>query len=315
MARRRRLVELAQEYDVVILEDTPYRELWYDGERLPTIKSLDTTGRVVHLGSFSKILAPGLRLGWSFLEGLGASLIMPAIVALVAANFPAERRAGAYGLVAAAGAMAVAAGPLIGGAVTTFASWRYVFVGEEGPATIGSTSSGDVHVVDVTTMSAPREVAFYHVAGAGTHNFSVDETKGLLYAAFYNAGVRVLDVRGDLGSCDAAARTADGRCDLAAMGRERNVGLLNAGRRVYVWGVQLAGNFSKSLALASFSRARASLSAIIGDIRPMVIGTRLRTRGTRAFYRVRVPATSRQEADALCRRIQAARGACVTLRS
>ncbi|RYB03614.1 lytic transglycosylase domain-containing protein [Lichenibacterium ramalinae] len=81
------------------------------------------------------------------------------------------------------------------------------------------------------------------------------------------------------------------------------------------WGVQLAGNFSKSLALASFSRARASLSAVIGDIRPMVIGTRLRTRGTRAFYRVRVPANSRQEADALCRRIQAARGACVTLRS
>lgn len=64
LARRRRLVELAQEYDVVILEDTPYRELRYDGERLPTLKSLDTDGRVIHVGSFSKILAPGLRLGW-----------------------------------------------------------------------------------------------------------------------------------------------------------------------------------------------------------------------------------------------------------
>ncbi len=81
------------------------------------------------------------------------------------------------------------------------------------------------------------------------------------------------------------------------------------------WGVQLAGNFSKRLALASFSRARASLAAVIGDVRPMVIGTRLRTRGTRAFYRVRVPAPTRQAADELCRRIQAARGACVTLRS
>ncbi len=81
------------------------------------------------------------------------------------------------------------------------------------------------------------------------------------------------------------------------------------------WGVQLAGNFSKSLALASFARARASLAAVIGDVRPMVIGTRLRTRGTRAFYRVRVPAPTRQAADDLCRRIQAARGACVTLRS
>ncbi len=64
LARRRRLVQLAEEYDVVILEDTPYRELRYEGERLPTIKSLDTGGRVIHLGSFSKILAPGLRLGW-----------------------------------------------------------------------------------------------------------------------------------------------------------------------------------------------------------------------------------------------------------
>ncbi|MFF2243361.1 MFS transporter [Arthrobacter sp. NPDC058130] len=84
-------------------------------------------------GSLTTALAPNLGvllLGWSLLEGTGAALIMPAIVALVAANFPPERRAAAYGLVAAAGAMAIAAGPLIGGAVTTFASWRYVFVGE-----------------------------------------------------------------------------------------------------------------------------------------------------------------------------------------
>ena len=81
------------------------------------------------------------------------------------------------------------------------------------------------------------------------------------------------------------------------------------------WGVQLAGNFSKSLALAAFARARAQLAAVIGDVRAMVIGTRLRSRGTRAFYRVRVPAATRDAADALCRRIQQARGACVTLRS
>ena len=91
-------------------------------------------GLVVYgCGSLVTALAPTLTvllLGWSLLEGLGAALIMPAIVALVAGNFPPERRAGAYGLVAAAGAMAVAAGPLIGGAVTTFASWRYVFAGE-----------------------------------------------------------------------------------------------------------------------------------------------------------------------------------------
>jgi MFS family permease len=71
-----------------------------------------------------------LLFGWSFLEGVGAALILPAIVALVAGNFPVERRPAAYGLVAAAGAIAVATGPLIGGIFTTYFSWRWVFAGE-----------------------------------------------------------------------------------------------------------------------------------------------------------------------------------------
>ncbi len=65
LERRKRLVELANEFDFVILEDTPYREIRYQGEPLPPIKSFDTQGRVIYLGSFSKILAPGLRLGWA----------------------------------------------------------------------------------------------------------------------------------------------------------------------------------------------------------------------------------------------------------
>jgi predicted MFS family arabinose efflux permease len=69
-------------------------------------------------------------LGWSFLEGVGAALILPAIVALVAGNFALERRPAAYGLVAAAGAIAIAVGPLIGGFCTTYFSWRWVFAGE-----------------------------------------------------------------------------------------------------------------------------------------------------------------------------------------
>jgi MFS family permease len=84
-------------------------------------------------GSFTTALAPSLPvllLGWSFLEGVGAALILPAIVALVAGNFPTERRPAAYGLVAAAGAIAVAVGPLIGGFFTTYFSWRWVFAGE-----------------------------------------------------------------------------------------------------------------------------------------------------------------------------------------
>jgi MFS family permease len=84
-------------------------------------------------GSFTTAISPSLPVllfGWSFLEGVGAALILPAIVALVASNFPQERRPAAYGMVAAAGALAVAAGPLIGGFFTTYFSWRYVFAGE-----------------------------------------------------------------------------------------------------------------------------------------------------------------------------------------
>jgi MFS family permease len=85
------------------------------------------------VGSFITAIAPSLPvllIGWSFLEGVGAALILPAIVALVAANFGAAERPRAYGLVMAAGAIAVAVGPLIGGLFTTYLSWRLVFAGE-----------------------------------------------------------------------------------------------------------------------------------------------------------------------------------------
>src|ERR1700712_4518666 len=77
-------------------------------------------------GSLTTALAPNLTvliIGWPFLEGVGPALIMPAIVALGASNFAAPARPRAYGLVASAGAIAVAAGPLIGGAVTTYLTW------------------------------------------------------------------------------------------------------------------------------------------------------------------------------------------------
>ena len=91
-------------------------------------------GCVVYgVGSFTTALSPNLlvlMIGWSLLEGIGAALIMPAIVALVASNFEQAERPRAYGLVAASGAIAVAVGPLIGGLLTTYASWRWVFAGE-----------------------------------------------------------------------------------------------------------------------------------------------------------------------------------------
>src|SRR5580704_1631921 len=91
-------------------------------------------GSVIYgTGSLITALAgslPVLLIGWSLLEGLGAALIMPAVVALVATNFGAADRPRAYGLVASAGAIAVAVGPLLGGLLTTYASGRWVFAGE-----------------------------------------------------------------------------------------------------------------------------------------------------------------------------------------
>jgi hypothetical protein len=79
------------------------------------------------------------------------------------------------------------------------------------------------------------------------------------------------------------------------------------------WGVQLAGSFSKASALASFARTRRSYSAILGNIQPIIIGTRLLSRGTRPFYRVRVAEQSRSAADLLCNKIQRVGGACAVL--
>ncbi len=64
VARRRRLVELAEQHGLLILEDDPYGELRFEGEFWPALKHFDDGGRVIHLGTFSKIFLPGLRLGW-----------------------------------------------------------------------------------------------------------------------------------------------------------------------------------------------------------------------------------------------------------
>ena len=64
--RRKKMVELANKYGVYILEDNPYGALRFEGEVHPAIKSFDTEGRVIYLGTMSKIFCPGLRLGWIY---------------------------------------------------------------------------------------------------------------------------------------------------------------------------------------------------------------------------------------------------------
>ena len=108
LARRRRLVEVARERELLVLEDNPYGLLRYEGEALPTLYSLDASnGRdgasdlVIYLGTFSKILSPGLRLGWAVaprpvLEKMnlgkqGADLCSSPVTQLFVAAYFAER--------------------------------------------------------------------------------------------------------------------------------------------------------------------------------------------------------------------------------
>jgi 2-aminoadipate transaminase len=109
LARRRRLIEVAHERELLVLEDNPYGLLRYEGEPLPTLHSLDaelgrhggTSGLVIYLGTFSKILSPGLRLGWAaaprpVLEKLnlgkqGADLCSSPVTQLFVAEYFAQR--------------------------------------------------------------------------------------------------------------------------------------------------------------------------------------------------------------------------------
>lgn len=104
---------------------------------------------------------------------------------------------------------------------------RYLFLGQEGPQTIGAASSGDIKVLDVSNLRSPVEVAFFRVPGAGAHNFWVDEQRQVLYSAYYNAGVVALDISGTL-TGDLGAR----QLAKVAPGGAGNT---------YVWGVMLAG--------------------------------------------------------------------------
>ncbi len=103
---------------------------------------------------------------------------------------------------------------------------KYLFIGQEGPGTVGYSSTGDIHIVDVSDLAHPVEVGFIHVPGAGTHNFWMDEAHQTLYAAYYNAGVIKVDVSGTL-SGDMSSR-------VQAQVQPGGPG------NTYTWGVMLA---------------------------------------------------------------------------
>ena len=107
------------------------------GAKLGDILGRDRTfaiGLAIYgLGSLTTALSPNLTvllIGWSLVEGIGAALVMPAIVSLIAGTYNGKQRALAFGIIGGVAGAAIAAGPLIGGWVTTEFSWRYVFAGE-----------------------------------------------------------------------------------------------------------------------------------------------------------------------------------------
>lgn len=97
LERRRRLVELAAEYGVRIVEDDPYGELRYRGQHLPSLKSLDPENYVIHLSTFSKTMTPGLRLGWMVADAeLYAKLVIAKQATDLHTNTAAQRAAHYY---------------------------------------------------------------------------------------------------------------------------------------------------------------------------------------------------------------------------
>ena len=103
---------------------------------------------------------------------------------------------------------------------------KYLFVGQEGPAVVGLNASGDLKVFDVTNMAAPLEVATLRIPDAGVHNFWMDESAQVLYAAWYNGGVVAVDVSG----------TLTGNLSSRIIGQAFPGGAGNA----YVWGVMFS---------------------------------------------------------------------------
>ena len=81
------------------------------------------------------------------------------------------------------------------------------------------------------------------------------------------------------------------------------------------WGVQVAGHFSRARVMRTYAEVQRRFADILGEQPPMVIGSRMHGRGTRIFYRARVPTQTREEANRLCDDIRAAGGSCVVLKT
>lgn len=97
LERRKAVMDIMNKHDIPVIEDDPYGELRYEGQTMPTLKSMDTKGNVIFLGSFSKIFMPGLRIGWmvAHQDILEKAVMLKQTVDLQSSSF-AQRQASYY---------------------------------------------------------------------------------------------------------------------------------------------------------------------------------------------------------------------------
>jgi len=172
---------------------------------------------------------------------------------------------------------------------------------------------GNLGLAAAAYNAGPRRV---HEWQAGTGPIP-EETRNYVYAI---TGASVEDWnKAGAGNNIADRKKPEGCRDLMALLRHApNPFITHLEERVRIgaaspWGVQLAAGFSRDKALAMYARAMARVSKVIGDHDPNLLSTTLRSRGTRAFYQVRIGADTRQAANELCAKIHKAGQACMVL--
>ena len=177
------------------------------------------------------------------------------------------------------------------------------------------TQFGNLGLAAAAYNAGPRRVPAW-LAGAGS---LPSETRRYVYAI---TGTSV-DDWATAGKGEAIKpRAAPSSCRelMALLTRAPNPFIAGLEQRVKIgadspWGVQLAAGFSRSKALAMYARAMKRLSGVIGDRDPSILGSILRSRGTRTFYQVRIGADTREAANEICGKIHRAGAACIVLRN
>src|SRR3984957_3524867 len=174
---------------------------------------------------------------------------------------------------------------------------------------------GNLGLAAAAYNAGPRRVQEW-LAGSGP---MPQETRNYVVAI---TGTTVEDWAAAGRNCKMPDRAPNGSCRelMALLKRAPNSFVTELEQHVKLgaaklWGVQLAAGFNRDQALAMYARAMTRLSAVIGDQDPSLLGSMLRSRGTRTFYQVRIGADTRPAADDLCNRIRRAGGACFVLRN